>query len=96
MAQTLSSNTNLAETVCGTPYYLSPELVMGKPYKEPSDVWSLGVIVFELLTFNRPFSASNIGFLIIKISSVEYDDSLLHECPHPRPLTDLPTRTGAS
>ncbi|KAL1520817.1 hypothetical protein AB1Y20_022379 [Prymnesium parvum] len=94
ISKALSTHTNLAETVCGTPYYLSPELVMGQPYKEPSDVWSLGVIMFELLTFHRPFTAPNIGFLILKISSVDYDETLLHSCPHPRALSDLPTRTG--
>ena len=53
ISKTLSTNSNLAETVCGTPYYLSPELVMGQPYKEPSDVWALGVILFELITLQR-------------------------------------------
>ena len=67
ISKALSSNTKLADTVCGTPYYLSPELVMGQQYKEPSDVWALGVILYELLTLQRPFSAPNIGALIMKM-----------------------------
>ena len=67
---------------------------MGQPYKESSDVWALGVILFELLTFQRPFAAPNIGTLILKICAVEYDAELLRH--HPSPLIALPTRTGAT
>ncbi|EOD15065.1 hypothetical protein EMIHUDRAFT_44037, partial [Emiliania huxleyi CCMP1516] len=59
VSRLFSTETHLAETMCGTPYYLSPELVRGLPYSQPSDVWALGVILFELLTLKRPFSAPN-------------------------------------
>jgi NIMA (never in mitosis gene a)-related kinase 1/4/5 len=32
----------------GTPYYLSPEIVSNKPYNFKSDVWALGVLLYEL------------------------------------------------
>ena len=67
---------------------------MGHPYKEPSDVWALGVIMFELLTLQRPFSAPNIGALILKICSVDYDEACINGCPHPAPLADLATKAG--
>ena len=53
----------------GTPYYLSPELCMGRAYSQPSDVWALGVLLFELLTLQRPFNGPNIGALVMKIST---------------------------
>ena len=42
--------------VVGTPSYLSPEVVDGKPYNYKSDVWGLGCILYELLTLKRAFS----------------------------------------
>ena len=58
----------MAETVCGTPYYMSPEIIMGNAYAEPSDVWALGVVLFELLTLRRPFDGANIGHLVMNIT----------------------------
>lgn len=42
VAKVLSSTTAYAHTMVGTPYYLSPELCMEKPYNVKSDVWALG------------------------------------------------------
>ena len=42
------SHTELATTMCGTPYYLSPEILAGEPYGKPADVWALGVVRFWL------------------------------------------------
>lgn len=53
--------------VVGTPYYLSPELCEDKPYNDKSDVWALGVILYECLTFKHPFEARNQCALILKI-----------------------------
>ena len=50
LAQILSTNTNFAKTIVGTPYYLSPELCEDKPYNEKSDVWALGVVLYECCT----------------------------------------------
>lgn len=73
----LSNTEQEAETVCGTPYYLSPEMVSGKPYTTATDVWSLGCILWELLTLQRPFSGSNIMQLAMEIMSKELDVSVL-------------------
>ena len=40
----------LAQTQCGTPYYLSPEICQGNPYGPQNDLWATGVLVYELLT----------------------------------------------
>ncbi|KAL4470324.1 hypothetical protein ABPG74_011935 [Tetrahymena malaccensis] len=67
VAKYLGDTNNLAKTMVGTPYYLSPEICEEKPYNEKSDIWSLGCILYELCTFKHPFEASNQGALVIKI-----------------------------
>ncbi len=51
----------------GTPYYLSPEIVENRPYSFKSDVWSLGVILYELCALKPPFTADSMHFLALKI-----------------------------
>ena len=67
VAKVLNQTNNMAHTIVGTPYYLSPELCEEKPYNHKSDIWSLGCVLYELCTFKHPFEASNQGALILKI-----------------------------
>lgn len=48
------------ELVLGTPLYMAPELIKHIKYNEKVDVWSLGVIVFQLLCGSTPFDGKNI------------------------------------
>ena len=63
--------TNFAKTFIGTPYYLSPEICMEKPYNDKSDVWAIGCILYELCCFNYPFDAKSQGALLLKILNNE-------------------------
>lgn len=56
-----------AETCVGTPYYMSPELVKGESYNQKSDIWACGCVLFELLTLNKAFQASNHLKLLVSI-----------------------------
>ena len=45
--------------MCGTPLLMAPEVLNGKRYNHKADVWSLGIVFFELLTGFMPFQAKN-------------------------------------
>ena len=61
-----------AKTMVGTPYYLSPEIISGNPYDAKSDIWSLGVLLYEMMTFKMPFNANNFSMLVAKIQRGNY------------------------
>src|SRR5438045_8434172 len=51
----------------GSPYYMSPEQLEGKELSFHSDMYSLGVVLYELLSGRKPFIAENLSALIDKI-----------------------------
>jgi len=63
----LIGNVQQANTTIGTPYYLSPEICQQKPYNNKSDMWSLGVLLYELSTLKHPFRADDFSNLVVKI-----------------------------
>lgn len=69
----LQTSMACAKTVCGTPYYFSPELCLSKPYNNKSDVWALGVVFYESLTLQRPFNARSLKELLKKIKVGQFD-----------------------
>ena len=54
--------------VIGTPSYLAPELLDGKQASPQTDIWALGVLLYEMLTGSEPFKADTIGALCLKIT----------------------------
>lgn len=58
ISRQMDTKSALNATSCGTPYYMSPEVCASQPYDSKADVWALGVILYELITFKKPFDAS--------------------------------------
>ena len=73
VAKLLGGSASFASTIVGTPYYLSPELCEDLPYNAKSDVWSLGVVLYECCTLAHPFNANNQCALILKIIQGRYE-----------------------
>lgn len=73
IAKCLSCTLDNARTVVGTPYYVSPEIVRNEPYSFKSDIWSLGVILYEMAALRMPFDGKNLPDLTMKIIKAEYD-----------------------
>ncbi|KAF0911131.1 hypothetical protein E2562_005499 [Oryza meyeriana var. granulata] len=51
---------NLAATMCGSPSYMAPEIMRCEDYDAKADLWSIGVILFQLVTGKLPFYGANI------------------------------------
>ena len=67
ISKVLEKSNAAAQTVVGTPYYMSPEACQSQPYTSKSDVWALGIILYELCTLRHAFSADNLLGLVFKI-----------------------------
>ena len=61
----------LGYTQTGTPYYASPEVWKDKPYDHKSDVWSLGCVLYEMITLRPPFRAKDMEGLFNKVCKGE-------------------------
>jgi len=71
VARVLEHTNAEAKTMCGTPYYMSPELIKNEPYNNKSDIWALGCVLYEMLTLEVPFLASSMGELIQMVTKNE-------------------------
>jgi len=67
IARVDSSSMTRTGIAMGTPNYIAPELLQGKPVDRRCDIFSLGVVIYELLTGRRPFRGENLTSLIYSI-----------------------------
>lgn len=72
IARVLTHTKDIAKTVVGTPYYLSPEIIENRPYSFASDIWSLGVLLYEMCCLRPPFDAGSLHELASKILKGKY------------------------
>ena len=86
IAKAVGTMTNTGQ-VLGTPNYMSPEQVKGLPLDGRSDLFSFGVLLYEMATGERPFTGENVTTIIYKI---------IHENPIPASDLEMTVHPGIS
>ena len=65
----------LMSTLCGTPQYMAPEILMKQKYSSKADIWSIGIILYVILSSRLPFSGSTINAIFKRIHAGHLDFS---------------------
>lgn len=69
LARNCGENNTLMNTLCGSPLYMAPELIIKKEYNSQADLWSYGIIMYQLLFGVHPNNASNFEQLVHNLKS---------------------------
>lgn len=69
IARVLENPTAVAITMLGTPYYMSPEVCKGESYRDKSDMWSLGCVLYEMCVLRHAFESQSLLGLVYCIVS---------------------------
>lgn len=72
------NNDELSETICGSPLYMSPEMLNYKSYTDKADLWSVGVIMYELFTKKMPYTGDNIYHMVQNLKKYKFEPPDIH------------------
>lgn len=76
-------------TFCGTPLYVSPEVLSGKGYNQKADIWGLGILCYELVYGHVPFKMSTPSDMMKIVQIHEPLDAREHPIRYPDPQNIL-------
>ncbi|KAG9397108.1 Nek1 Ser/Thr kinase-like [Carpediemonas membranifera] len=97
IARELASSMEMAQTVVGTPYFMAPEVLRRRPYRKAADIYSLGCVLYEMLTGKYPYPARDINDLLHKMRVSKYpkDIETIKTYPFGADLYDILKKTLA-
>src|SRR5262249_33729958 len=81
MSPTLSIHATQAGIILGTAAYMAPEQARGKNVDKRADIWAFGVVLYEMLTGQRPFEAETASDTLIDVASKEPDWGRIPSAP---------------
>ncbi|GMG37055.1 unnamed protein product [Ambrosiozyma monospora] len=82
-------STSLAETLCGSPLYMAPEILRYEKYNAKADLWSVGAVIYEMSVGKPPFRAANHVELLRKIEKAKDEISFPKSAQVPEDITRL-------
>ena len=94
ISRVLQHTYDVAKTAIGTPYYLSPEICQERSYNHKSDVWSIGCILYEMLSLNHAFDGASMKQLILRILEGTYPPPPPHYSKEIKELLGLLLKTN--
>jgi serine/threonine-protein kinase len=69
-----------AGVMIGTPEYMSPEQVEGKEIDQRTDIYSFGVIIYEMVTGRVPFEGDTALTIAVRLKNLKIQESSIHNC----------------
>ena len=69
LSKILDNDKQYMKTICGTPLYMAPEIIIDKTYNNKIDLWSLGIVFFEIFFHKYPYSGHTHNELLTNIVS---------------------------
>lgn len=95
IAKSMNFSVTQAGMALGTPYYMAPELISGKPATELVDVYAFGILFYELLTGDRPIKGDTLEHIFYLIVQQPIDLAPLATAGAPDSVVDLIRRCAA-
>ena len=89
-ARVFDATNNLNATICGSPLFMAPEVLMSEAYSFPADVWSMGCILFELMALESPWTLGETSRLAHTLAQrIRAGKIPFESLAYPPPLVDL-------
>lgn len=77
----ISMNQQSQKGFKGTPIYMAPEIFINEEYSKATDVYAFSIVVYEILTLNKPYSKWSINRILYKVANEGYRPEISEDIP---------------